>query len=208
MQVLDITDRKYYTPEEYLRQEDAAESKSEYRDGEIIPMTGGTTNHNRICLNLAGSLNFAFAQADFEVFIADVKLWIPEPKVYTYPDVMVVAGAVEYQQERTDIICNPQVIVEVLSKSTEVYDRLEKFSLYRTIPSFQEYVLINQHRIQVEHYTKQAIKRWMLQDIDAEDGQIQLATVPFSISLADLYRKVTFAEADSGLSQTRQPKNT
>jgi Uma2 family endonuclease len=150
MQVLEIAEKRRYTPQEYLAREDAADSKSEYSNGEIVPI-GGTTNHNRISLNLAGSMNLAFAQIDYEVFMADVKLWVPERNAYTYPDVMVVAGAVEYQDVRSDIICNPSVIVEVLSKSTEDYDRREKFSLYRTLPSFQEYVLIDQTRIQVEH---------------------------------------------------------
>ncbi len=187
-----------YTPAEYLALEDKAESRSEYRNGEIIPMTGGTTNHNRLARNLSAWLHFAAKDTDdYENFIGDVKLWIPEEQIYTYPDVMVVAGAVEYHADRTDIICNPQVIVEVLSPSTEDYDRLGKFALYRTIPSFQEYVLINQSRIHVEHYTKQTAKRWLLQDIDAEDGQVQFASIPFAISLEDLYRKVQLLGVES-----------
>lgn len=196
MQTLPIAEKlpaqQHYTPDEYLALEDVAERRSEYRNGEIIPMTGGTTNHNRISLNLAGRMNLTFAQSDNEVFMADVKLWIPGRRIYTYPDVMVVTDAVEYHNDRTDIICNPRVIVEVLSSSTEDYDRLGKFALYRTIPSFQEYVLINQMRMQVEHYTKQTAKRWMLQDVDQEDGQVQFASVPFVISLDDLYCKVKF----------------
>ena len=188
MQTLAVIEKRRYTPEEYLALEDAAETRSEYRNGEIIPMTGGTTNHNRISLNLAGSINLAFAQADYEVFMADVKLWIPDEQVYTYPDVMVVAGAVDYHNRRNDIILNPRVIIEVLSKSTEDYDRLGKFALYRTIPSFQEYVLVNQTRIQVEHYTKQAAKRWLLEDLDIEDAQVRFASIPFAISLEELYR--------------------
>jgi Uma2 family endonuclease len=196
MQTLTVVENRRYTPDEYLALEDAADSKSEYRNGEMIAMTGGSTNHNRISLNLAGTLNLAFAQANYDVFMADVKLWIPAEQAYTYPDVMVVAGAVEYQGARNDIICNPRVIVEVLSKSTEDYDRLGKFSLYRTLPSFQEYVLVNQNRIQIEHYVKQSAKRWLLQDLDAEDTEIQLASIPFSISLENLYRKVQFAEQE------------
>ena len=192
MQTLAVIEKRRYTPEEYLALEDAAETRSEYRNGEIIPMTGGTTNHNRISLNLAGSINLAFAQADYEVFMADVKLWIPDEQVYTYPDVMVVAGAVDYHNRRNDIILNPRVIIEVLSKSTEDYDRLGKFALYRTIPSFQEYVLVNQTRIQVEHYTKQAAKRWLLEDLDIEDAQVRFASIPFAISLEELYSKVQF----------------
>lgn len=200
MQVLEITQtpaKPHYTQDEYLALEDAAEHRSEYRDGEIIPMTGGTTNHNRISLNVAGRMNLAFAETDCEVFIADVKLWIPAEKTYTYPDVMVVVGPVDYHRNRTDIICNPQVIIEVLSKSTEDYDRLGKFSLYRTLPSFQEYVLINQTRIHVEHYTKQAVKRWMLQDLDSEDHHVQFASIPFAIALGDLYQKVKFADQEA-----------
>ena len=196
MQTLAVIEKRRYTPEEYLALEDAAETRSEYRNGEIIPMTGGTTNHNRISLNLAGSINLAFVQADYEVFMADVKLWIPDEQVYTYPDVMVVAGAVDYHNRRNDIILNPRVIIEVLSKSTEDYDRLGKFALYRTIPSFQEYVLVNQTRIQVEHYTKQAAKRWLLEDLDIEDAQVRFASIPFAISLEELYSKVQFAEVE------------
>ncbi len=196
MQTLAVIEKRRYTPEEYLALEDAAETRSEYRNGEIIPMTGGTTNHNRISLNLAGSINLAFAQADYEVFMADVKLWIPDEQVYTYPDVMVVAGAVDYHNRRNDIILNPRVIIEVLSKSTEDYDRLGKFALYRTIPSFQEYVLVNQTRIQVEHYTKQAAKRWLLEDLDIEDAQVRFASIPFAISLEELYGRVQFTEVE------------
>ena len=196
MQTLAVIEKRRYTPEEYLALEDAAETRSEYRNGEIISMTGGTTNHNRISLNLAGSINLAFVQADYEMFMADVKLWIPDEQVYTYPDVMVVAGAVDYHNRRNDIILNPRVIIEVLSKSTEDYDRLGKFALYRTIPSFQEYVLINQTRIQVEHYTKQAAKRWLLEDLDIEDAQVRFASIPFAISLEELYSKVQFTEVE------------
>ena len=196
MQTLAVIEKRRYTPEEYLALEDAAETRSEYRNGEIIPMTGGTTNHNRISLNLAVSINLAFVQADYEVFMADVKLWIPDEQVYTYPDVMVVAGAVDYHNRRNDIILNPRVIIEVLSKSTEDYDRLGKFALYRTIPSFQEYVLVNQTRIQVEHYTKQAAKRWLLEDLDIEDAQVRFASIPFAISLEELYGRVQFTEVE------------
>ena len=196
MQTLAVIEKRRYTPEEYLALEDAAETRSEYRNGEIIPMTGGTTNHNRISLNLSGSINLAFVQADYKVFMADVKLWIPDEQVYTYPDVMVVAGAVDYHNRRNDIILNPRVIIEVLSKSTEDYDRLGKFALYRTIPSFQEYVLVNQTRIHVEHYTKQAAKRWLLEDLDIEDAQVRFASMPFAISLEELYSRVQFTEVE------------
>lgn len=122
------TAQRYYTPEEYLKLEEAAEYKSEYLDGQIVPMAGGSTNHNRIAGNLYAALNFAFRQQNYEVFITDVRLWIPDKRFYTYPDVMVTAGEPEYYNNRTDTITDPQVIIEVFSDSTQGYDREEKIS--------------------------------------------------------------------------------
>ncbi len=198
---MQVTEKRYYTPEEYLKLEEVAEYKSEYIDGQIIPMAGGTTNHNRIALNLSAALNFAFRQQDYEVFIGDLRLWIPKLRIFTYPDVMIVAGEPEYFNNRTDTIVNPQVIVEVLSKSTKGYDREDKFEAYRTIDSFQEYLLIDQTRIHVEQYSKTGKKQWSLYEYDEEDEAISLATVNFQILLTDLYNKVKFevvkSEGDS-----------
>ncbi len=194
---MQVTERRYYTPEEYLELEEAAEYKSEYIDGQIIPMAGGSTNHNRISLNLSAALNFAFRQQDYEAFMGDVRLWILQKRIYTYPDVMIVAGEPEYFNNRTDTIVNPQVIVEVLSKSTKGYDREDKFEAYRTIDTFQEYLLIDQTRIYVEQYSKTAKKRWSLCEYDEEDEAISLTSVPFQISLVDLYSKVKFDVVES-----------
>ncbi len=189
---MQITQQRYYTPEEYLELEEVAEYKSEYIDGQIIPMPGGTINHNQIALNLSSDLNFAFKKQNYRVFMADVRLWIPEKRTYTYPDVMILSGEPEFFNNRRDIILNPQVIVEVLSKSTHGYDRQEKFEAYRTISTFQEYILIDQTRIHVEQFSKVGKKQWTLREYDEEDEAIALVTVPFEISLQDLYNKVNF----------------
>jgi Uma2 family endonuclease len=194
---MQVTEQRYYTPEEYLELEEAADYKSEYIDGQIIPMAGGSTNHNRIALNLSTDLNFAFRQQDYEVFMGDVRLWIPKKCIYTYPDVMVVAGEPEYFNNRTDTILNPRVIVEVLSKSTNGYDYEDKFESYRTIATFQEYLLIDQTRIHVDQFSKTGKKQWALREYDEEDEAIALATVPFQISLLDLYNKVKFEGVES-----------
>ncbi|MFN6539486.1 MAG: Uma2 family endonuclease [Nostoc sp. EkiNYC01] len=194
---MQITKQRYYTPEEYLELEEAAEYKSEYIDGQIIPMAGGTANHNRISLNLSAGLNFVFRQQDYEVFMADVRLWIPQKRTYTYPDVMILEGEPEFFNNRRDIILNPQVIVEVLSKSTKGYDREDKFQAYRTISTFQEYLLIDQTRIHVEQFSKTGKKQWALREYDEEDEAIALTTVPFEISLQDLYNKVNFELVES-----------
>ncbi|HAX75401.1 MAG TPA: hypothetical protein DCY88_06125 [Cyanobacteria bacterium UBA11372] len=203
---MQITERQYYTPEQYLQLEAAADYKSEYIDGQIIPVAGGTTDRNRIALNLSASLNFAFRQQDYEVFMGNVRLWIPKRRIYTYPDVMIVPGEPEYFNNRTDIILNPQVIVEVLSKSTKGYDREDKFAAYRTIETFREYLLIDQTSIRVEQYSKTGNKRWELCEYDEEDEAIALTSVRFQISLFDLYNKVKFEqiESESSLSDSEE----
>ncbi|MEO8892456.1 MAG: Uma2 family endonuclease [Coleofasciculaceae cyanobacterium] len=186
------TQQKYYTPEEYLALEEAAEYKSEYIDGEIFPMAGGSTNHNQVALNFSTELTFAFKKLDYRVFMSDVHLWIPEKRIYTYPDVMVIEGEPEYVNDRTDMITNPKIIVEVLSDSTKGYDQSGKFEAYRTIPSFAEYFLLNPHKIHIEQYSKTANKRWSFREYDAEDEAIIFTALEFEISLADLYNKVQF----------------
>lgn len=181
-----------YTPAEYLELEEKAEYKSEYINGQIFPMTGGSTNHNKIALNLSFALNFAFRAQDYEIYIGDVRLWIPDKQIYTYPDVMLIEGKAAYYNNRTDTITNPLMIAEVLSKSTQGYDRQAKFEDYRTIPSFQEYLLIDQTRIYVEQYAKTGEKRWELRVYNDEDETISLSSVALEISLKDLYNKVNF----------------
>jgi Uma2 family endonuclease len=195
---MQVTEKQYYSPEEYLAREDAADYKSEYIDGEIIPMAGGSINHNQIALNFSTELNFAFKKLDYRVFMSDVRLWIPSRRIYTYPDVMIVAGEPEYLNERTDMITNPRVIIEVLSESTQGYDQKGKFEFYRTIPSFEEYLLIDQTKIYVEQYSKTANKRWSFREYDVEDEAIALVSVQFEISLEDVYNKVKFAAVAEG----------
>lgn len=193
---MQLTQKQYYTPEEYLELEATADYKSEYIDGQIIPMAGASINHNRISLNLSSGLNFAFKNQNYEVFMGDMRLWIPQKLIYTYPDVIIIADESEFFNNRTDTITNPQVIIEVLSKSTKSYDREDKFAAYRTIPTFQEYLLIDQNRIHVEQFSKIGKKRWNLCEYDEEDENISLITVPFTISLQDLYNKVNFEVAE------------
>lgn len=202
---MQITQQRYYTPEEYLELEEVAEYKSEYIDGQIISIAGGTVNHNQIALNLSTELNFAFKKQNYRVFMGDVRLWISQKRTYTYPDVMILAGEPEFFNNRRDIILNPQIIVEVLSKSTKGYDspaetlceRESKFQVYRTISTFQEYLLIDQTRIHVDQFSKTGKKQWALREYDEEDEAIALATVPFEISLQDLYNKVKFEPVES-----------
>jgi Uma2 family endonuclease len=187
-------EQRYYSPEEYLELEVNSEERHEYIDGQIIPMTGGTPNHNQITGNFYAALNFALKRQPYRVFVTDQRLWIPKKRIHTYPDVMVVQGQLEFQAGRRDTIANPLMIAEVLSKSTKSYDRDEKFAAYRTIPSFREYLLIDQYTLHVEQYSKTDSNRWIFTEYEDEDGAISLASVPFEIVLADIYDKVDFED--------------
>ncbi|BAZ01329.1 hypothetical protein NIES37_53280 [Tolypothrix tenuis PCC 7101] len=188
------TQKRYYTPEEYLELEEKAEYKSEYRDGEIVSMTGGTTNHNKIALNLAASLKIALRRKNYDVYIGDVRLWIPRYRQHTYPDVMVIAGEPIYTGTSTTTVMNPLLIAEVLSKSTKNYDQGDKFLYYRSLPEFQEYILIDQYQYHVMQYVKTAASQWSFTEIEGESATLSLQTVDFQIELRDLYEKVNFAE--------------
>jgi Uma2 family endonuclease len=183
---------KRYSPAEYLELEIAAEQRHEYINGDIIQMAGGTPNHNLIVSNLNAGLNFALKRQPYRVFVADQRLWIPDRQIYTYPDVMVVQGDLQYQPGRTDTIINPLMIAEVLSPSTKDDDRGDKFQAYRTIPTFQEYVLIDQDAIHLLHYYKVESHQWIFMEYDDPTWSFTLQTIPFEMSLADLYEKVNF----------------
>ncbi|MFB2973809.1 Uma2 family endonuclease [Aerosakkonema sp. BLCC-F183] len=190
-------DKKYYTPEEYLDFEVNSEERHEYIDGEIVLMTGGLPNHNQIVGNLSAALNIALKRQPYQVFVADQRLWIPKKRIHTYPDVMVVQGELVFQQGRRDTITNPLIIAEVLSDSTRNYDKDAKFSAYRTMGSFQEYLLIEQHTMHVEQFFKTDNKRWTFAEYDDADETISLNSISFQITLADIYDKVEFEVIES-----------
>ncbi|AFW95565.1 putative restriction endonuclease [Anabaena sp. 90] len=190
------TRKHIYTPEEYLELEEKALYKSEYRNGEIIPMTGGTTNHNQIALNFASSLLYVIRGKKYRVFIGDVRLWIPEYREYTYPDVIVTDGKPIYAGKNNTTVTNPLLIVEVLSKSTKNYDQGDKFTFYRSIPQFKEYVLVEQNQYQVMHYSKTNEGEWIFREYKCENDIVKLQYLDFEISLVDIYQDVNFDDKE------------
>lgn len=180
----------FYTPEQYLALEEETEQRHEYHDGEIIPMTGGTTNHNEISLNLASHLKFGLRKRNYRVYIGDVKLWIPRYRIYTYPDVMVISGDPIYADPGTTTVMNPILITEVLSNSTKNYDQGEKFSAYRSIPDLQEYLLIDQDSYYLMQYTKQNDQQWLLTEYQETNAVLSFKSFEFEISLSELYEGV------------------
>lgn len=184
------TQKKYFTPEEYLQLEETSEFKNEYYDGEIVPMAGGTTNHNEISLNFCTNFKFKMRGKNYKIYMGDVRLWIPRYRIYTYPDVMVIEGEPIYEGTGTTTVTNPSIIIEVLSKSTENHDRTNKFRFYRSIPTFKEYIIVDQYEYLVEQYAKNANNQWVLTEHESRDGMLLLQTIEFEISINDIYEGV------------------
>ncbi|HEV7904884.1 MAG TPA: Uma2 family endonuclease [Pyrinomonadaceae bacterium] len=183
----------YVTPEEYLSLERKAESKSEYLDGEIFAMTGASKNHNFIAGNVFSALKQHLRERPCEIYISDMRVKIPSANLYTYPDVAVVCGESQFEDDAVDTLLNPTLIVEVLSKSTAAYDRTTKFGYYRTLVSVAEYLLIAQNGYHVEHYVKQPDNRWMLSDFRSLEDVLQLDSVQCSLALGEIYYKVSLS---------------
>lgn len=183
--------KTYITPEEYLALERQAEYKSEYYDGEILAMTGASLKHNRITLNIGAELNLRLKSRDCQAFASDMRVHVPATGLYTYPDVVVVCGEPQLEDEHLDTLLNPTLIVEVLSKSTARYDRTGKFSDYRSIPSFAEYLLVAQDEYRVEHYAKQPDGRWLLTEYRSLEAVLELYSIQCSLSLKEIYDKVS-----------------
>lgn len=190
---MQIHQKRYYSPEEYLKLERKADYKSEYHHGEILPMAGGSPNRNQIAGNLYAALNFTLKGQPYRAFINDMRLWIPRKRLYTYPNVMVTSSQLEFAEGRKDTITNSLMIAEVLSESTEKYDRGENFKAYGTIPSLSEYILINQYKMQIEQFSKTPEQQWLLSEYVYENAVLTLTSVPFQISLLDIDDCVEFA---------------
>ncbi len=187
-----IQTEKRYTPEEYLELEEISQERNEYIDGEIITMTGGTTNHNKIALNFCRKFPLSINSENYDTYINDVKLSIPQYRVYTYPDVIVIKGEPIYEGVNQTVVTNPLLIVEVLSNSTKSYDKTDKFKYYRSIPSFQEYILIDQYSFSIEQYIKQSQGQWLFKEYEGEDTILVLDSVDCQISFQDIYNRVNF----------------
>lgn len=187
---------KTYTAEEYLALEVESEIRNEYRNGEIVSMTGGTPNHNKLTSALSALLWFALRQKPYSVFVTDQRLWIPECDLYTYPDIMTIAEPLELKPGRKDTVVNPILLAEVLSPSTAEYDRADKFAAYRTISTVQEYLLIAQDKPQVEQFVKQAEREWLFIDHQGLDAVVKVRSLGVEIALADLYEAINWQETE------------
>ena len=191
--------KTFITLDEYRKISETAEERLEYRNGEIFVMSGGSFAHSLIATNIVGFLIFNLRDTDFQVCSSDMRIWIPEFNCGTYADLLVINGEPKFNATRTDEILNPILIVEVLSPSTQGYDRGEKFRKYRSVPSLAEYLLVSQAEPYIEHYSKSDSKSengdiWQLQICDRLDQKITLPNLNIEIPLAEIYRRVTGIE--------------
>jgi len=186
--------KQVWTEAEYLAFERTSDTRHEYHQGEIFEMVGASLNHNRIVMNTAGSLFAQLLQRPCEIFSNDMRLKIPTTRLYTYPDIVAVCGEPQLADDEMDILLNPVLIIEVLSPSTETYDRGKKFQDYRTISTLQEYLLIAQDAHRVERFLRQSNGEWLLTDAIGLDATLDLPSIGCSLALADIYQKIVFEE--------------
>ena len=184
-----------FTPDEYRAIEETAEERHEYCNGEMIAMSGGSEVHSAIACNLLIYLGFLLRDTDFRLYNSDLRVWIPEHRCGTYADLIVVNGEPVFNGDRTDEILNPLLIVEVLSPSTEAYDRGEKFRKYRSLASFCEYLLVSQTEPYIEQYyngDRQSSDRWQWQVYDGIDRAIELHSLNIELPMSEIYRRLNF----------------
>lgn len=185
----EAAERKTWTPEEYLAWERTSELKHELFQGEVFAMAGASREHNLIVSNAIRVLGNALLDRPCEVYPSDLRVKIQATGLYTYPDASVVCGRPEFEDNVADTLLNPNVIFEVLSESTEGYDRGKKFRQYRTITSLRDYVLVAQDTIQVEHFRRKADGSWSLREAGA-GGRLALESIGCDLAVDELYRKV------------------
>jgi Uma2 family endonuclease len=180
----------YVSPEEYLERERLADTKHEYVHGEIVAMAGGTPNHSLIAMNFGIAVGSRLGGSTYRVYNSDLRVSVRWGALFTYPDVTIVCGPLEFVDGRKDTITNPTVVVEVLSASTCNFDRGEKSRLYRMLPSLKEYLMIEQSSVDVEHYCRLANGHWQIATYRETEGVIRLQSIGCDVPTSEVYRGI------------------
>jgi Uma2 family endonuclease len=182
--------KTFLRPERYLEIERKAEFKSEYYNGEMFAMAGAKENHNLLVTTLVGLFYSQLRSGPCRVYSNDMRVRVSPAGLYTYPDVAVVCGDRQFLDEQRDTLLNPNLLVEVLSLSTEAYDRGRKFQLYQAIESFTEYLLVSSEGVHVDRFTRQPGGEWLPTSADRREDVLELQSIGCRLSLADLYENV------------------
>jgi len=187
---MDLSAKLKLTPQEYLLQERRADTKSEYLNGEIFAMAGASREHNQISSNIVRLLGNQLLASNCSVYANDMKVRIARINNYTYPDVLVSCDPEEFEDEKQDILLNPLVIIEILSDSTEAYDRGNKFFHDQFINSLVEYILISQNTVHIEIFHRQNDNSWLYSAFHHQDDIVVVKSIECTLSLKDIYRRV------------------
>jgi len=190
--------KSFLTPEQYLEIERKADFKSEYYQGEMFAMAGAREAHNRLVWNLVANLGAQLRSGRCTGYPSDMRVLVSATGLYTYPDAIVVCGEPKFLDDRRDTLLNPTLIVEVLSPSTEAYDRGRKFKHYRSLESLQEYLLVSSDRVQAELYRRQPDGTWLLTAADSPADTLTLSSIDCRLLLSDLYENVDLTADASG----------
>jgi Uma2 family endonuclease len=182
--------KSYITPEEYLELERKADYKSEYLHGEVFAMTGASRQHNLIGANISRTLGNQLLDRPCELYVNDMRVKVSASGLYTYPDVTVVCGEPKFEDVFIDTLLNPTLLIEILSKSTERYDRIAKTDYYRTLDSLAEHLLVAQEEYRIEQYTRQPDGSWILAETPSLEEIVDLGSIDCSLALVDVYKKV------------------
>ncbi len=183
------------TPQDYLTAERQSDIKHEYWQGETFAMTGATEAHNLIVANVIGELGRQLKRHPCKLYPSDMRICIPRGNSYKYPDIVVVCEKPQFEDDQHDTLLNPTVIIEVLSPSTEAYDRGAKFREYRTIDSLQEYLLVSQDKLLIERYTRREnTPFWLFSDTAGSDAVLEFSVIACRLALIEVYDKVDFEE--------------
>lgn len=184
----------FLTPEEYLAIERKADFKSEYYNGEMFAMAGASREHKLIVSSLIRLLGNQLLERDCNVYPSDMRIKIIKTGKYTYPDVAVVCGKELFEDDHKDTLLNPAIIIEVLSDSTEAYDRGKKFENYQHVDSLREYILVSQEPYRIEQYVRQSDRTWTYHEFHAADESVCLTTINCELLLNDVYAKIVLHE--------------
>jgi Uma2 family endonuclease len=179
----------FISEEDYLETEDISEIKHEYYEGEIFVMTGASEKHNLIASNLIITLGIQLKKRPCRVYPGDMRVKIEQTGLYTYPDVSVVCGERKFDGKKSNTLLNPDVIIEVLSDSTESYDRGEKFRQYRLISSLKEYVMVSQHSRKIEKYSRTEGQKWIFTETGEDSPAIELESIGCVLEISEVYDK-------------------
>lgn len=184
--------KRYLTPQEYLAIERKAEFKSEYYDGEMFAMAGASEQHESILHNLDFLLGLQLRERACKVYGANMKVLVQQTGLYAYPDLTVVCGKPEFSDTWRDILLNPDVVIEVLSESTEKYDRGTKFHHYQNIPWLKEYILVSQEHMRIEHFVRQPDGQWLYSEATEPESSVVLPAIDCTLNVKEVYHKVEF----------------